>query len=131
MRKKTQSQEKWLQKTFRIRPEAVNMYKYLEFYASIHNISKDSLFDIIVNYSLDYITEEKPGIFLKEVEGDRLVKGFTIKKETLDRLNEFVQNKASKKGEQIELLIGIYALGHLNKEKLKELNIYIYVDTFI
>lgn len=128
MRKKETIPKKWLQKTFRIRAEAINLYKYLEYYSTTHDISKDVLFNKIVIYSLNYIRKEKPNIYVKGITERRLVKGFTMTQETLDKLKENIKNEKMKKGEYIEILIAIYAIKKLPKKDLKDFDMYINME---
>lgn len=137
MRKKDTTNKTWLQKTFRIHSEIINLYKYLEFFAMRNSISKDILFETIAIFSLEYIESEMASykfnyrFDLEKMGKDvvREVKGFTMTESTLDRLETFfVSNKPYKKGESIEILIALYAVKHLENYELENLNIYIKFD---
>lgn len=132
MRKKETKNEVWLQRTFRVRAEIMNMYKYLEFHASQNEISKDILFEKIVNFSLDYIDCESNDISYQneilrqarlfnyyDVNVRRQVKGFTLSQNTLERLLKvFKDNDTIKIGQIIEVLIGLYTEKHLRTEEI-------------
>lgn len=128
MRNKETLNQDWLQKTFRVRIEIINLYKYLEFYGINNNIPKDMLFEGVVNYSLDFIENYKQPLEINSIDVKREVKGFTFTNETYDRLLNYFKLKKGekKKGEIVEMLIEIYSLTHLKKEEIE--NVYPYVN---
>lgn len=123
MRKKDELNKNWLQKTFRVRDEVISLYKFLEFHGVQNNISKDNLFELIANYSIDFLEENNPTFELYEFNGKRSVKGFTLSEKTLERIEHFQKKykRILKKGESIEVLLYIYAINHLSKREVNKL----------
>lgn len=122
MRNKSTLDFNWIQKTFRIRKEVIKIYKYLEFHAIKNDISKDILFDNIVNFSMDYINTYKPKISITKFDELRDVKGFTLQEETYSDLQKFYDNNFNHflVAEFIECLIGIYSVKTLSQPEIKD-----------
>lgn len=110
----------WKIKTFRIRPEALELYKYLEYWGTKKGISSDVLFDEIVSFSLSYFKENPFNVSMVRSEINRVVKGFSLQKATLDELNVFQGERDELLvGETIEAILGLYAFKKLDPEEQK------------
>ena len=111
-------------KTFKLRDEAILLYKFLEFHAALNNISKNTLFDKVVRFSLDYFASKDFNILISDPSKNRVVKGFTVSDNTLDDLIKFKDERTSlKRGEIVESAIGLYAVENLDKTELDKFNL--------
>jgi len=121
--------DNWIQKTFRIRPEAISLYMYLEYYIDkTYDIPAYRAFDEIIEYSISHIAGNNIDFVVSEFNSKRSVKGFTISKKNLDLLKKFFSlNKGVKKGQIIEIMIALYAAKHLSEEELSKLKTYMVI----
>ena len=124
MNKKKYFDIKPLNRTFRIREEAVEIYRYLEYKAVCDNISKYKLFDKIVEFSIRKILIDELNEGIYEFNGKREIKGFTLSEEVNRALETFICINNLKKGEAVELLVAVYAKYNLNKVELEKLPMY-------
>jgi hypothetical protein len=120
MRKKENANKNWIVKTFRLKPEIVFLYNFLEFYMPYkYDISKDELFDILVRQTLKYIADNDIKIIRKNERTNRIVKGLSMKENTmytLDNLfNEYIDLY---KATVIEFLISLYFKNNVKKKDL-------------
>jgi hypothetical protein len=120
MRKKEKQSQDWIVKTFRIKSNSIFLYNFLEFYTTyINDISKDELFDIIVTDSMKYIVDNNIEIVKVKEKTKRVVKGFSIKKDTLEDLFKLFNDYKHIlfKGEVIEFLIELYLKNNIKKQE--------------
>lgn len=118
MRKKESLNQNWIIKTFRLKPEVIFLYNFLEFYTMyIHNMSRDELFDTIIKDSLKYIVSNNLSIVRTKEKSKRIVKGFSIKENTMDALNAlFKAHEHMYKAEIVEFLIILYLKNNVKKK---------------
>jgi len=111
-------------KTFKVRNEAILLYKFLEFNAALNNISKNALFDKIVRFMLDYFACKDFNVLISAPSKNRVVKGFTISDNTLNDFIIFREERTSmKRGEIVEAAIGLYAFLNIDKTELDKFNL--------
>lgn len=120
MRKKENANKKWIVKTFRLKPEIIFLYNFLEFYMPYkYDISKDELFDILVRESLKYIVDNDIKIIRKNERTNRIVKGLSMKESTMYSLdNLFNEYMDLYKATVIEFLISLYFKNNIKKKDL-------------
>ncbi|MEG2609145.1 MAG: hypothetical protein RSA91_00555 [Bacilli bacterium] len=123
MRKLSNVEMEWLQKTFRIREEAIELYSYLKYYYKCLGMDRYELFNDIVKLSIKKGTDR---VKLRELEGIRKVKGFTITQSVLLEFEELIKNNRNTKGETVEKAIAIFAKEKLKHKEFKKVNKYIY-----
>ncbi|MCH4200162.1 MAG: hypothetical protein LKF87_12415 [Clostridium tyrobutyricum] len=131
MRKKEMLDKNWIGKTFRLKPEVIFLYKFLEFYMVYkYDISKDDLFNELVKDTLTYIVDNDIKIIRKNERTKRIVKGFSIEENVMDALNElFKEYKNLYKAEVVEFLIILYFKNKVNKKEAKPF--ITFLDTII
>lgn len=121
MRKKESLKEKWIIKTFRIKKEVIFLYSFLEFYILYIkdlDISKNEIFDFIVRDSIKYMTENNISIERTQERAKRVVKGFSIREDTLDVLDTlFSEHEYMYKAEVVEFLIVLYLRNNVTREE--------------
>lgn len=122
MRRLSEVEIEWLQKTFRIREEAIELYTYLKYYYKCLGMDRYELFNDIAKLSVKKGTDK---VKLKELKGTRRVKGFTITKDTFPEFEELIKNNRNRKGETVEKAIAIFAKDKLKHKEFKKVNKYI------
>jgi len=110
----------WKTKTFRIRPEALELYKYLEYWGIKKGISSDVLFDEIVTFCLNYLRDHPLSFSMSQSKVNRVVKGFSLQQSTLNDLMAFhKEHNDLYIGETVEAFLGLYAHFNLSPDEQK------------
>lgn len=123
MRSRESQDKDFFVKTFRIRPDALEAYKYLEFLATKGSKPKDTLFETIILFGLDYFSGKKLSFHIDNVSSAKPVKGFSVTTDTLKNFMDYKDMYASHLfiGDLVEIFITLYALKHLDQDDLSKL----------
>lgn len=121
----------WKSKTVRVKNDYHKVCTF--YYISLQGFGVDkSLFDNILNFSLDYLDKNGFDFEMNNFQGRRYPKGFLITDETLGRINEYYCKAKivfSKKdinlsvGEFYELLLFIYCKLNIGDEMFNMLDV--------